>query len=76
MSTLHVHIDEEDYHEGLIIITIPAGTLSQSFIINITDDDITECNRTFVMIIESASSCRYVIGNSSTTELVVIDDGE
>ena len=67
-------IDEEDHSEGAIIITVPACTVSQLFIINITDDNIAECNESFSVNIQSVSAYGPVIGSTNTTEVIVIDD--
>ena len=70
----YMRIDEEDHSDGAIIVTIPACTASHSFIINITDDNITECNESFSVIIQSVSVYGFVIGSANTTEVIVRDD--
>lgn len=44
-----------------------------SFTINITDDDIVENNETFVLTIQSVSTCGIAIGTFNTTKITVID---
>ena len=57
-----------------MIITVPAGTLFQNFMINITDDDIVEYNETFSVFIENVSTCGVTIGNGNTTDIIIIDN--
>ena len=47
--------------------------LSQSFVINITDE-IVECNETFSLIMVSASTCRVAIGNINISDIMIIDN--
>jgi len=69
-------IDEDayDYNGRRITVVVSAGVLSQSFLINITNDNIVECNETFSLTIESFSTCQVTIGNVNTTEVTIIDD--
>ena len=68
-----VYIDN-DYNGGMITVDVPAGVLSQSFQINITDDDVVECNETFSLTIVSVSGCGNVIGYVNTSEVIIIDN--
>lgn len=68
---------DEDYGGERMIINVPAGTVSQSFVINITDDDIVEHNELFGVTIVSVSTCGVTIGNINTSDVIIInDDGE
>ena len=60
-----------------MIINVPAGTVAQSFVINIMDDDIVEHNEQFSVTIVSVSTCGVTIGNINTSDVIIInDDGE
>jgi len=68
-------IDEDDYYGGRTTVSVPAGVLSRSFLIGITNDNIVECNETFRLIIENVStSCQVTIGNINTSEVTIIDN--
>jgi len=69
-----VFTDEDDYNGRNISVDVPAGVLSQSFLINITDDNILEFNETFSLTIESVSTCRVIIENVNTSEVIIIDN--
>lgn len=64
----------EDYNETRISVDVPAGVLSQSFTIDITDDDIVECNEIFNVIIQSVGTCEVAFGNLTTSEVTIIDN--
>jgi len=68
------YTDDEDYHGANITVDVPAGTLSQSFVINIIDDDIIESNEILSITIESVSACGFTIGNINTSEITIIDN--
>ena len=73
---MHTYIDK-DYNGEMITVDIPAGVLSQSFMINITDDDVVECNETFSLAIVSMFPCEVVTGNFNISKVIIIDtDGE
>lgn len=65
---------DEDYNGGRITVIIPAGALSHLFAINITNDNIAECNETFSLAMKSVSLCGVAIGSDNTSEVVIIDD--
>ena len=50
--------------------------MSKSFTINIINDNITECDETFKLILSiPAAPCEVVIGNTDTTEVTIKDNG-
>ena len=58
-------------------ISVPAGVSSESFILDITDNDIVECKKSYSVTIESVSTCGVVIGSVNRSEVIIIDnDGE
>ena len=61
----------EDYN---VTVDVPAGVLSQSFTIDVTDDDIVECDEIFIVIIEPVATCEIAIGNLTTSEVTIIDN--
>ena len=53
-----------------------AGKMSKSFTINIINDDIIECDKTFKLILSiPAAPCEVVSGNTDTTEVTIKDNG-
>ena len=50
--------------------------MSKSFTINIINDNITECDKTFKLILSiPAPPCEVVSGNNDTTEVTMKDNG-
>jgi len=74
LQFIRTYVGEDDYNGGRIVVDVPAGVLSQSFLINITDDSIVECNETFSVVIETVSTCQVTIGNVNTSEVTKIDN--
>ena len=64
---------DEDYDRENITINVPAGVVSVSFMINITDY-VAECNESFILVMQSLSTCRVTSGNINTSEIFIIDD--
>ena len=64
----------EDYNQTRITVDVPAGVLSQSFTIDVIDDDIVECDEMFNVMIEPVATCEVAIGNLATTEITIIDN--
>ena len=51
--------------------------MSKSFTINIINDNITECDETFKLILSiPAPPCEVVIGNNNITEVTIKDNGK
>ena len=69
-----------DYNRKSTTVTIPANKRSQSFTINIINDNITECDETFKLSLSIPSTpCEIVRGKNNITSEVMIkqdDDGE
>ena len=63
-----------DYTEGRMNVTLPAEANSQTFRINVIDDNIIECSETFIVMIESVSPCGVTNGIVNSTEIIIIDD--
>ena len=54
---------------------VPADTRSTTFIINIINDDISECNESFKLTLSVPSStCGVVSRGTNTTEVTIKDD--
>ena len=70
---MNIVYTDEDYDRENITINVPAGVLSVSFMINITDD-IVECNESFILVMQSLSTCRVTSGNINSSEIIIIDD--
>ena len=56
------------------MITVPAGEMAQLFAIGIVDDDVMECDETFIVTILSVTTCAVAISNNSRTEVMILDD--
>ena len=57
-----------------MVITVPAGVMTHSFTISITDNDIVECVETFTVTMSSVTTCGVTIGSDSSTEVRITDD--
>lgn len=66
--------DVEDYTGGLRTITIPAGSLYNTFTVDITDDNSVECSNTFNVGIVSVNGSRVVVGGTNNTEVFIVDN--
>ena len=66
--------DTDDYTGGSRVISVPAGVMTQSFTIDIADDNIVECIETFDVTISSVTTCGVTIGSVSDTEVRITDD--
>ena len=53
---------------------IPAGVSTQSFTINIIDNDVVECAEVFSVTIESVATCGVTTGDVVTSNVTIIDD--
>ena len=67
-------IDVKDYNGDLRAVTVPAGEIARSFTIPIIDDDVMECDETFIVTILSVTTCAVTISNSSRIEVMIVDD--
>ena len=69
--------DVEDYNGTRITVDVPAGVLTQSFTIDIIDDDVVECDEVFRVTIESVTTCGVTTGDVISSNVTIIgDDGE
>ena len=64
----------EEYSGEMILVDVPAGIMTQSFTITIVDDNIVECNETFIVAILPVTTCGVTIGNNSRSEVAITDD--
>jgi len=55
-------------------VGIPAGVSTQSFTINIIDNDVVECDEVFSVTIESVSTCGVTTGDVISSNVTIIDD--
>ena len=54
---------------------VPADKISVTFAVNIINDDITECNETFSLMLSIPTPpCEVVIGRNNTSEMIIRDD--
>ena len=66
--------DASDFNEGMMSINVSAGVMSQSFMININDDNIVECTESFNITVVSASICTVAIGINNNSEIIITDN--
>ena len=69
-----MYVGVEDYVGGMRTITVPAGMITQSFIVNITDDNIVECSESLNVTITSVTGSGVTIGNANNTKVIITDD--
>ena len=58
----------------MTLVDIPAGVVTQSFTIAIVDDDIVECNETFMVAILPVTPCGVTIGINNRSKVTITDD--
>ena len=69
-----VYTDVEDYNGTNIIVEVSAGVLTQSFTIDIIDDDVVECDEVFSVTIESITTCGVTTGDVISSNVTIMDD--
>ena len=57
-----------------MVVNVPAGVMTQQFIISITNNSVVEYIETFNVTISSVTICRVTIGNVNNVEVSIIDD--
>ena len=55
-------------------IAIPVEVITESFIINITDNNIVECRESFNVAIVSVTGSGVTTGNIDNTEVIILDN--
>ena len=58
----------------MTLVDVPAGVVTQSFTIAIVDDDIVECDDTFIVAILPVTPCGVTIGINNRSEVTITDD--
>ena len=66
--------DVEDYNGTSITVDVPAGVLTQSFTINIIDNDVVECDELFSVTIASVTTCGVITGVVISSNVTIMDD--
>ena len=74
MIKLIVLTDVEDYNGTRITVDVPAGVLTQSFTIDIIDNDVVECDEVFSVTIESVITCGVTTGDVISSNVTIMDD--
>ena len=74
VSSYCVYIADEDYNATRITVDVPAGVSTQSFAINIIDNDKVECDEVFSVTIEPVTTCGVTTGDVVTSNVTIIDD--
>ena len=55
-------------------IAIPVEVITESFIINITDNNIVECHESFNVAIVSVTGTGVTTGNVENTQVIILDN--
>ena len=58
----------------MMMVNVIAGVMTQSFTVPIVDNNIVECNETFIVTILSVTTCGVTIGNNYRSEVRIADD--
>ena len=56
------------------VVDVSARVISQSFTVAIVDNDVVECDETFIVTILSVTTCAVTIGNNNSIEVIITDD--
>ena len=68
--------DGEDYERKSKNVNVPASKTSKSFTINIINDDNSECNESFKLMLSIANSTCGVVNGTNYTSRVMIRDND
>ena len=74
LTNVNYTIDGEDYSGGQMTIIVPAGVMTLTFTVAITNNDIMECVETFTVTISSVTTCGVTMGSDSSTVVRITDD--
>ena len=55
-------------------VVVPAGVLTQSFTVDIIDNDVVECDEVFSVTIESVTTCGVTTGDVISSNVTIMDD--
>ena len=58
----------------MMMVNVTAGVMTQSFTVPIVNNNIVECNKTFIVTILSVATCGVSIRNNNKSEVRVADD--
>ena len=58
----------------MMVVDVTAGVTIQSFTVTIDDNNIVDCNKTFIVTILSVAACGVTIGNNNRSEVRITDD--
>ena len=58
----------------MMVVNVTAGVMTQSFIVPIFNNNIVECNKTFIVTVFSMATCGVTIGNNNRSEVRIADD--
>ena len=73
--TTQLIADGEDYRGDSIVVSIAVEEISTSFTINIINDDVSECNEMFSLMLSiSTPPCGVDIGRNDISEVTIRDD--
>ena len=77
MLLLNSITDGEDDQTDVATVNMEAQKMSRSFTIDIINDNITECDKTFkLMLTIPAPPCEVVVGNVNATEVTIKDNSK
>ena len=71
---MYYFADGQDYTGGIRVVNVLAGVMMQSFTVAISDNDIVECDETFIVTIMSVTTCGVTIGSNNMSEVTITDD--
>ena len=55
-------------------VNVPAGVMTETFTVTITNNNVVECVEAFTVTISSVTTCGVTIGSDSSTEVRITDD--
>lgn len=76
-ASLNNNFTGADYDQQSVLVIIAPGAVMQKFTVNITDDDIIECNEFFNLSISTEGAlCGLTSSNNNTQVMIENDDGK
>ena len=74
MTILQMERITLEVYKCMRVVDVSARVISQSFTVVLVDNDVVECDETFIVTILSVITCALTIGNNNSSEVIITDD--
>ena len=76
LTNVTYFIDGEDYSGGQMTVNVPAGVMTQTFALAIVDNNIVECDETFIVRISAITTYRVTVVDHNIKVRITDDDSK